>query len=381
MNARINSTHIARLLRLLLLNALLIVWHFTLLRAQDLSSCQEGINQYEMANYNKAIELLDACLKQNKNNAYGYFNRGSAYLKTGNGRKGCKDLKKAIRIDPEVELPYYALSVYYFEEGNIKKALKWAEEAIAQFPKDALFYNHRGWIYFNTGQHQLAFKDFDRAINLDSTYASAYNNRGSARYKIQDIAKPHRKDIELARLDYLTALRLDSSFYIVYRNLGYMSLLLDQHREALSYLQQAEEHIPEDPVVYFYRAKVQVELKQWGQALAQLDQALQRNPQFAAAWFEKGKVYARLKQFKPAETAFLKAGQMSLAYAGSSHFQLARLSAAQAESDEMFEQLHLARKQGHFEEADNREAFLKDEMFSAFRADPAYQDFLNAIRK
>ena len=142
----------------------------------------------ESQEYDREIKKFDKLIRQDRQNADFYYNRGCLYERKGDFKKAEMDFTKAINIS------YRDKDAYY----------------------------NRGLVFVRMKKYGLAVKDFDKAIELDSRAVDAYCNRGSANYQLG------RRD--LAIKDYNEGLKIspdDPDFYynkgVVYLSKGLKS--------------------------------------------------------------------------------------------------------------------------------------------------------------
>ena len=104
-----------------------------------------GEKKWHSGDYKGALEDFDELIKEEPNNAYAFFSRGSALLKLGKLQEAMDDTNKALELNP-----------------NIAKA-----------------YETRGVAKELMGNKGGALLDFNRAIEIDENFSSAYANRGA----------------------------------------------------------------------------------------------------------------------------------------------------------------------------------------------------------
>lgn len=353
---------------------------FQLLAQSQPEACELGLRNLAMGNYLQALSACNKCIEQGDTVAESYFNRGKVYDAMGQYNKAFTDYKEAIRLAPEIMQPYYAFCEYYIKEDNFDKAIFWANKAIENNPESSQFYNFRGWIYFSFEKYHTAFKDFSSAIELDPKNAMAHNNRGSARYKMQDIAKAHRNDLLLAKKDYERAMALDTTLPNVFRNLGYVHILLENYDLALYFFDKAEHSNPKDAMVNYYKGLVLDRQELVEQAIIQYDNALEKYENFSEAHFAKGLILLSKDDLVAAENSFKAAQRVGSGFVGKSYYQLAVISAKRKNNELMLEYLKYALKEGHFDKPEHRLAFNREASFQPYRANSDFKLLIEKIR-
>ena len=152
----------------------------TKLNDSGLAKYENGDYAGALADYNKAIELIQKGDAYAKDNEVIYTNRGDAKLALGDYQGAVADYTKAIELNP----------------------------------KHAMAYNNRGAVkgrYLNDVQGEIS--DYTKAIEADPSNAAAYTNRGAAKYRSgdiegakQDINKAHQIDPSLPDYETLKAI-------------------------------------------------------------------------------------------------------------------------------------------------------------------------------
>jgi tetratricopeptide (TPR) repeat protein len=342
--------------------------------------CQQAQDLYKAGKYDEAAIIQGECISQKPNDGVAYYNRGRMYEQLKQMDKALADYTTATQLTPDFIQPYYAISQYYLANKDEDNALKWVSQAIVVKPGMASNYNFRGWIYFNFEQYQLAFKDFTKAIEIDPNNARAYNNRGSARYNIQNVEDAVDKDLLMAREDYLTALKLDSTLAHLYRNLGFVSYLLKDDTAALTWLNKAETKDTADAMVYLYKGMTYQQMGSTGQAIEEYNQAIAIYNGLAEAYFEKAKSLYIRKSYSSAKDNMLKAVGLKESLQGEGNYYLAMISAQLFDHDKMMDYLKEAQKQGYFKRHQHLVSFLKEPAFNDFRGYKPFQSFINKLK-
>ena len=348
--------------------------------AQHNANCTTAQELYKAGNYQLALEKQQECINARPNDGVGYYNRGRILYQMKEIPKALADYETATRMTPDFIQSYYALSEHYLGNKDFDNALKWISQAILAKPDMASNYNFRGWIYFNSEKYQLAFKDFTKAIDLNPKDASAYNNRGSARYKIQNVDEAVTKDLEMSRLDYERAMSLDSSLPHLYRNIGYVSMLLKEDSVALQWFKKAVERDPGDAMVYLYQGIANKNIGNTSVALDMLNKAIETYDKLGEAYYEKGKIFYKKKVYTAAKENFTKAVNLDETLKAEGYYYLAMCNATMFEADMMMDDLKNAQKYGYFKRQEHLVAFIKEPAFNDFRKQKAFIAFVAKLK-
>ncbi len=158
------------------------------------------------------IKLLDDGILEKHNNEELYAYRSRSYNVIGEIDKGFKDAQKAISVNPEFSLGFFARGNYWYDKGEYDKAIDDYNKAIELNPKYDAAYNNRGTSWADKGEYDKAIDDYNKAIELNPKYDGAYNNRGSS----WDYKRVYDKAID----DYNKAIELNPKYHNAYYNRG-----------------------------------------------------------------------------------------------------------------------------------------------------------------
>ncbi len=139
-----------------------------------------GVIEFQIKNYQKALEFIGKAIDLNQNNAVFYYNRGLVL-------QDCKQLEAAIaNYDQATKItPDYADA--FSNRGNALLALKRPDAAIVSYDQAIVIKSDFAEAYFNRGnalqeikQFDAAIASYDQAIRIKVDYVKAYFNRGNA---------------------------------------------------------------------------------------------------------------------------------------------------------------------------------------------------------
>jgi tetratricopeptide (TPR) repeat protein len=136
----------------------------------DTGVCTNGMADEPVAACTR-IRALNPC------DAFAYNNRGLVSSRKGDDDRPIADRDQAIRLDPELALPYKHRGNAYNGKGDYDRAD--ADQAIQLNPKYAAAYATRGEASEAKNEANHAIADFDQALKLDPSLADA--QRGCAR--------------------------------------------------------------------------------------------------------------------------------------------------------------------------------------------------------
>jgi len=130
--------------------------------------------------HTRAIEDFGNSIRLAPDSFAAYSNRGSAYAVLGEIQKAIADFNKAVELNPYSSAPYYYRGNAYKSIGNTEQALADFNKAVDLGDKDPLAYYNRGGYYSEAGDYEQAIDDYSNALKIDNEFEYAYGNRGLA---------------------------------------------------------------------------------------------------------------------------------------------------------------------------------------------------------
>lgn len=178
---------------------------------------QRGVAFYNLQQYEKALKIYDAGLRQFPDNAMILSFKGNAHLALKDFTNATlnydialinkaslmlefKNNPRFINASQQELQSYYDASladIYYHDAeskvntGKLDTALVRMNDAIALIPNlngfaKELYFNRRGHIYLLLGQYNQALVDFNQSIQINGKYALAYINRAIAKVSLSE---------------------------------------------------------------------------------------------------------------------------------------------------------------------------------------------------
>jgi tetratricopeptide (TPR) repeat protein len=118
-----------------------------------------------------------------------WINDGNSHYDAKQYQQAIADYDRAIILDPQYAIAYYARGRGYFAISEQKKAIADYDNAIQLDPQYTDAYYARGNTYYILWKYQQAIADYDSAIYLNPQLTDAYYNRGLAYYSLDKFKK------------------------------------------------------------------------------------------------------------------------------------------------------------------------------------------------
>ncbi len=234
----------------------------------------DGIDQMEAGNIDKAIRLYEQSVSLNPGFAMAYNNLGIIKMQTCEIDEAKKAFELAISADSSFAEAHYNLGLTFEKEKNFHEAIECFETAIR-------LNSEYGEAYLEKGNALLALKDpyqalecYEQASEHIQESAIISNNIGSAYHQLEDINN--------AELYFKEALFYDYEYAPAYINLSTlfceMGMVTDGERVASEGLR----YFPDNTDLLSVHAKAMTAQSRMHEALEDLHRALEVNPQNAA---------------------------------------------------------------------------------------------------
>ena len=158
----------------------------------------------ELADTSRATENFMQCLKNDPKNYNANIELGLIFSAKKNSL-AIEYFQNALKIDSISEIAYYNLGMFYQNNDYLNEALEIYRKLMTVKPNFPYSYYNTGYIYMELLKAQSeAIPYFTKAIAKKENYFEAYFNRGLC-YEITG-------DVQRAREDYLTALKLQHNY-------------------------------------------------------------------------------------------------------------------------------------------------------------------------
>lgn len=192
--------------------------------------------------YSEAMNEILNIETNNLQNADSYFVKALILNETETYDDAIKALKKAIEYNPEHWEAYNLLGMIYARQKN-PMALEYFKTAVRLFPDNSEIRFNAGYVFQQFGEVDKAISEYNQAIKLDSTFYQAYYNLGYL-YVIEN------KDYKNALAYFTAAIKCDSAAYKAYYNRGYTYELSGEYKLAEADYRKALKISPNyDPAV------------------------------------------------------------------------------------------------------------------------------------
>ena len=239
-----------------------------------------------------SIQKFELMLKSNE---VGFFDSDEFdqiiehYLDEGKIALARKAIGLGISQHPtSVNLKLYRAEMFIFD-NQFDQAESVLNELFEIEPNNAEIYIQKANIFSKTDRHQKSIEVLKRALELTHDQADVYNLIGMEFLFIEDYSN--------AKVNFMKCLELDETDYSALYNVIYCFDFLNEHQQAVDYLNLFLDKNPYSEVAWHQVGKQYFDLKMYEKALAAFEFA---DDHFIGAYLEKGKVLEKLGRYNEA---------------------------------------------------------------------------------
>ncbi|MFD2201285.1 tetratricopeptide repeat protein [Shivajiella indica] len=154
-----------------------------------MSNFDISIQYFKEGKFQEALEQINICIEEEKNNSEFYFFRARVKSRLGDFHTSLEDFDYLIQLEP-------FNPTYISDRAVVLHLLQRNEEALEEFdralnlePSNPYRYSSRAYFKDRIGDLKGAIEDYEKAIELDPEDAVAYNNKGLVEEKLGYIEK------------------------------------------------------------------------------------------------------------------------------------------------------------------------------------------------
>ena len=204
--------------------------------------------------------------------------------------------RKAVKLGLEQHPTSSNLRLFKAELFIFENKFQQAEEILTELhelePHNEEVFIQKANIYSKQDDHTKAIYLLEQAIDLTNDPADVYNLIGMEYLFIEDFQN--------AKINFMKCLEVDDQDYSALYNVIYCFDFLEEHTEAIDYLNMFLNNNPYCEVAWHQVGKQYFDLKEYEKALSAYDFAIISDDRFVGAYLEKGKVLEKLGKYNEA---------------------------------------------------------------------------------
>ena len=265
--------------------------------AEVYNSLGKAIYRREQPSYARdAIPKYDTAIRLDPNLAAAYINRGWARIQRDDQVEAISDFDTAIRLNPKSAEAYCGRALAKARLYKYEDAITDYDSTIRLNPYYAEAYYERGKLKMYLGQYTAALKDFDSLIQISlDQYVDAYYYRGRSKLKLGQC--------DAAVSDYDTFMQLKSVDARYFYNIMWSTRRATKDGGDENVVGDFDVYIqlrPTDPMGYYYRGMLKINLGQYDATIADFDAAIRLKPNAYQFYRKRGSVKVKLAQYAAA---------------------------------------------------------------------------------
>lgn len=249
----------------------------------------------EEEHFRLSISKFESMLKSNKIfffDSEEFENIILHYLDSGKLNLSKKALKLGLEQHPNsVGLKLVQVELLVFED-KLDAAERLLNELAVIDAANEEIYIQRANIYSKKGNHEKAIESLNVALQYTDDVADVYSLMGMEYLYVDKL--------EQARYYFIKCLENDVEDQSALYNIVYCYDFLDQHQEAIVFLNEFIDDNPYSEVAWHQLGRQYMHLKEYKKAIEAFDYASVIDEYFLGAYLEKGKAYEQLKEYEKA---------------------------------------------------------------------------------
>ena len=272
--------------------------------------------QYGNEDYMVVINRFESMLKTNDIvffDSNEFEEIANHYIENGKMALARKAVKLGLDQHPDSSnLWLYKAEIFIFED-KFDKAEELLDELLELEPHNEEIFIQKANILSKKDRHSEAVALLEIALEYTDDPSDVYSLIGMEYLFLEDLQK--------AKYSFMQCLEVDDQDYSALYNVIYCFEFLEEHKEAIDYLNLFLDKNPYCEVAWHQIGKQYFDLKQLDKALAAFDFAIISDDRFVGAYLEKGKVLEKLGRVNEAIECY----QMTLDLEDPTSFALLRM--------------------------------------------------------
>lgn len=240
-------------------------------------------------NYEEAEYYFTESMERDPKYVNSLVGKATALVWLARDEEALELVDAALALNPQNAEAYNVQAMAYSNLGMYEASLASSDKAIKLKPDFAVAYNHKGNALYYMERYQEAIENYDLAIKYDAELFNAYNSKGNALYalgKYEDSIKSYDKALELEPYNATAYYNKGSSLYV-----------LGRFEEAIQCFDQNIELDPNPAYGYYGKAAASAYLNKTADALEALKSAIELD-EGLKAWAAGDEAFKNLRTNK-----------------------------------------------------------------------------------
>ncbi len=216
--------------------------------------------------------------------AEAHLHRAGKYADEDRWDEAVREIKAAVRIDPDNPAAHRSLGSIYESQGRWDEAITEYQAALRINPDDALAHRSLGSAYGKQGRLDEAIQEYQAALRIQPRDARTHRDLGGA------YSAGNRLDEAID--EYRAALRIEPHDAATHRDLGHAYSARECWDEAIKEYEAALRFEPHDAWAHLALGKAHAVQERWDVAIKEHQAALRIDPEIGWVHISLARVYA-----------------------------------------------------------------------------------------
>lgn len=269
-----------------------------------------GLAFYELGQYEKSLDSLNAAQESNPRCASGWRSHGNALHMLKQFSDAIKSFDKALELDCKDFIAWGNRGAALYEIRAYEKALESVHQALELQPDNDYYQltdNDYYQLIYGLALHGLqryekALENFNYILKRNPQYQYAWHNKGVALTSLEQYSE--------ALVSLEKAIEIDSNYSPFWISRAHVLIKLKKYEDALASYGKALNFDPNSDNTWEFRGFTLDDLGRYEEAIGNYDEAIRINPSFFRAWNNRGSSLNSLAQYEQALESFIQASQI-----------------------------------------------------------------------
>lgn len=252
--------------------------------------------------YREALNSIDTAIRLDEENFLYYMLRGITLSSLKRYSDSTEAYNKAIKLRPSYYYIYILRGGNHYQTKEFSEAIKEFNIALDLKPNEPQILVSRGAVYLQLKEYRQALADFNSAIeHQDNPYISgyAYLKIGNI-HKFLKAPKAAKENYTIAKQQFNKAIELESENSQLHLQRGYISLTLENNKEAIEDFNKALKYAPENAQAYYNRGLAYFNLKEYQKSITDTTRSIKIQPDYVNAYYSRSNAKYQLGDKKGA---------------------------------------------------------------------------------
>ena len=213
-------------------------------KLSDVLSLMASI-EIQNKNPKKAVELVQAQISKQPENAQFQVLLGDVYRATGDLNSAEASFRKAIELKSDLTIAYMELGNLYYAKGSFDEAIRQFTEAAAKSPKQTAPHMILGVLYEKQGKFKEAEEHYRKVLDVNPKFVPAANN-------LAWILSENNGNLDVALTFAETAKEAQPDDPRISDTLGWIYYKKQAYLKSVSYLKGAVAKLPDSATVRYH---------------------------------------------------------------------------------------------------------------------------------